>query len=163
MSKFDELCRSFAEARRQYSAYRDEHFRFADRLIRGLIEYFEIPQSQIRYVPTDEEVKTNDQYTLLGAMHLDNDTFWHLGVIITFFDKPDRFPKQPVLFVFRMKQKSDKFIIQNNPQDKEHIIDPNSREDFIRFYDSLFDSINNYFSLQAFLEKEQPEPRRIGF
>jgi hypothetical protein len=163
MSKFDELCKSFEESRRHFEAYRDEHFNFADQLIRGLIEYFEIPQSQIKFRPADGTADRDSNYTMRGAMHLGDDTFWHLGIIITFYEKPDRFPHQPISFDFRMKKKEDKFIIQNKPQDKEHIIDPNSQQDFTQFYDNLFDGIRDYFSFQAFLEKEHTEPRRIGF
>ena len=104
MSKFEELCQSYSDARNKYIRFRDECFDFAAQLIKGFVDYYEIPSEQVKIVPTHEEVKPNTVYSIRGAMNLDDDTYWHLGLILNFYVRPGVSTEQPFLHIFKIKE-----------------------------------------------------------
>ncbi len=104
MSKFEELCNAYAKSRNDYFSYQDESFKFASSLINNFIDYLEVPEEQIKYIPTNIEPVKDMIYTIWGSIHLDKDTFWHLGVLLTLYEKPNIFPHQPIKIEFLFKK-----------------------------------------------------------
>ena len=92
VTKFDELCAAFAESRSKFFKYRDECLGLATKLISGLVQYLEIPRDCVSFVPLDKEPEPDRQYHIIGAMHLDDDTFWHVGVQLRIYEAPNVSP-----------------------------------------------------------------------
>lgn len=167
MSKFEELCRAYAVARKNYFDYRDTCCKFAHTLVSGMIDYFKCPKEQIKFIPLKGEVEPNSSYTVMGAIHLDDDTFWHLGVMLTLYEAPNVFPHQPVLLQLLIKKVDDYFIVKLGTKRQEFTIHEDKPDEFNPFYEFIFVLIkeNHEKGLQRFLGKEQKkeEPRKIGF
>ena len=164
MTKFDELCQAYATSRKNYFDYRNACHDFISRLVKKTIKYLEIPEEQVKLIPLSEEVKDQCDYSISEAMHLDEDTFWHIGIKITLYEQPDIVPHQPVLIWLMVKKNDGSFLVKLGPGSKDFMIRPNEEKDYIHFIDTVFLSIKNSFELelQHFLEGEE-KTRRIGF
>lgn len=165
MSKFEELCQSYSDARNKYIRFRDRCFAFAAQLVKGFVDYYEIPSEQVKFVPSHEDVKPNTEYSLRGSMNLDDDTYWHFGLILNFYVRPGVLPEQSFLYNFKIKEgEGEQFKVRIGDLEEEFVIDPNNSEDFQRFYDFLFSITKKDFEegLQHFLDQEQIT-RIIGF
>lgn len=164
MNGFEEMCAAYARSRVTYFGYREKCFNYMGSLVSEFIRHCGIPEEQIRFVPDNEEPKENTLYSLPGAMHLDEDTFWHVGLRITLYEKPNVFPHQPVLLVICVKEMDGKLLVKvgAKAEAKEvDLTDKNQRETLFR---QMIGTVINFFegSLQEFLEKEAPL-KTIGF
>jgi len=165
MSKFEDLCKSYKISRKKYFSYQNESYDFARNLVQGYIRYLDIPEEQFKFIPLDKEPKAGTNYTIFGAIHLAEDSFWNLGMQITLYSAPNEFPHQPVLIRFKFKKKSENvFVVKISDEDKEHSINIDSDNDFNDFYDYLQAQIQSHFEdgFQKFLEQTAPL-RTIGF
>ncbi len=165
MSKFGELCKSYKTSRDNYFSYRDESVGFARELMDKYIEYLQVPKENFKFVPLDKDPKPDTRYSLFAAIHLNNDSFWHLGLQITIYSALNEFPQQPILVRFMFK-KTDKntFSIKISEQDSGHSICRENESDFSEFFEFLQSQIRDNFEngLQEFLEQSAPI-RTIGF
>lgn len=165
MSKFEDLCNSFEKSRNTYFEYRDESFGFAGELISQYVQYLEIPKEQFKFIPLDEQPAPNTTYSLFGATHLNDDTFWHLGLQITLFSDPNTYPHQPILIRFMFKKsKKDIFVVKISEDDEGHLIERGNSPQYVKFFEFLQKQIRSNFEdgLQEFLEQSAPL-RTIGF
>ncbi len=164
MSKFDELCQANATSRNNYFNYVEECRRFARQLINGLLDNWIVPKGNLRYFPTNEEPDSAKNYTLAGGLHLDDDTYCHLGVEMILDENMQTIPQQAISIIFHIKKQDDgRFIVKVDSADPGHLIDANSASDNQQFYDFLFQLIKDNLEtdLQRFLQSKST--RRIGF
>ncbi|MBU2840921.1 hypothetical protein HF670_15600 [Acidithiobacillus thiooxidans] len=164
MTKFLDLCNSYKISRETYFKYRDRSFLFARELIRRYADYLGIPEEQLRLVPLNEEPNPNKTYSLFDAIHLNDDSFWHLGLQITIFTAPNQYPRQTLLITFLFKETDSGFRILISEDDPGHIINTGNESEFLAFFDFLQDTIQQNFEtgLQRFLDTSAPL-RTIGF
>lgn len=164
MTKFSDLCTSYKTSRETYFEYRNRSYDFASELIRRYVQFLGIPNEQFRFVPLDEVPKPNTTYTLFGAIHLNDDSFWHLGLQITIFTAPNEYPQQPLLIKFLFKEAENGFRILISEDDPGHIIHLGNESEFLAFFDFLQHTIQQSFEtgLQRFLEQSAPL-KTIGF
>ena len=82
MSKFEEICLAYSQARRTFNEYEETCRDFARELVFGMVDYLEWPQDQeITYIPLGEEFDPSNRfYALAGAMRMGDESFWHFGV-----------------------------------------------------------------------------------
>jgi hypothetical protein len=164
MSKFEELCRAYAVSRKNYFDYRDACLNFAKDLVWGMVDYFKCPREQVKFIPLKEDIKPNTIYGLLGAMHLDDDTFWHLGFGLTLYVSPNIFPQETALLRFLVKKVDDCFVVKLGIGGDEFRIHKDQLDELTTFYDYVFEQIEESYEkeLQRFLEQEETS-RKIGF
>lgn len=164
MSKFKELCDAYTLSRKKYFDYWDACAIFATNLVNGVVDYFECPREQISFIPLKETPKPNTTYTLRGAMHLDEDTFWHLGVGLTLYTAPNIFPHERTILPFLIKKVDDNFIVKLGPEGKEFRDSTDKSDRFKEFFDFIFIKIKERYEkgLQKFLEQNETT-RKIGF
>lgn len=165
MSKFDELCGAYKTAQDNYSNYHTACVKFYGTLVSEFVKYLDCPREQVTFLPLDKEPDPGSTYSIPGAMHLDDDTYWHLGFRLTLYISPNTFPHQPILLRLLAKKVDDHFLVKlgkDGPQFKVHENNPKELEPF---FDSLFTAIKEDFEngLQSFLSQGEQEIRRIGF
>ena len=164
MSKFDEMCEAYSTYRREYFEYEDECFKFANKLIVGMVNYFGIPKEQLKLVPALEEPKPNTGYYLKGAMQRD-DAYWHVGVEVILYARPNLRPFYPLLIHLRIRKDDGKFIVKIFKEDPGHRIDMNSDSELEEFYDFVLQAVKDDFrdELQQLQEQRPVRRPRIGF
>ena len=164
MSKFEDLCRAYAISRKSYFDYRDACLKFGTNLVNGMMRYFQCPKEQVQFIPLKEVIPPGLTSNLLGAMHLDDDTFWHFGLGITLYEAPNIFPQETVLLRVLMKKTHGYFIVKLGTRGEEFKIHGDKPDDFTVFYEFVFSQIKESYEkgLQRFLEQEETS-RKIGF
>ena len=168
MSRYEELCNIFAATRRNYLKYVQDIREFATTLIDGLINYIEIAPLDVRFIPLTGEVKPDKNYTLFEAMHLSDDGFWKLGMIMLIYENPAPniiSPHETVLLPILMKKVSDSFLVKLGSEGDEFEIHKNKPKEFKAFYEYVFTQIKKSYQegLQRFIEGEEGTERKIGF
>ena len=164
MTKFDELCKAFARARKDYHEYENSSRKFAGKLVKKLIDHMGIPKDQFKYVPLEGERDKNATYSIAGAMHLDHDAYWNLGICITIYEQPNSYPHQPLLIRLLFKKKDDSYIVKIGPNGDVNNVRLDVEEDYAVFAEFLFNYLKNIYEgrLEKFLEKDIVE-KKIGF
>jgi hypothetical protein len=151
MTKFEEMCAALATGRKNWIDY---HSRCAARyakLVGGFIAYCQIPDSQIKVVPVDQNGVAKDEkgrtYSVPGAMEWNSDNRrWSLGVRLKLRESPNSFPEHPVLLVLYIWEKGEKVFVQYDAGGEEQEIDVDSEKDRAAFYDFIVDRIKTYYS-----------------
>jgi hypothetical protein len=171
MSKYENLCTSHSLACKEYFDYMNECHRFAYDLMNELISYLNIPKERIEYIPTKKEIEENKEYNVIGSMHLDKDTFFHFGVIITFQSSIPLPLTKRFLYKVMLKKEEDRFRLKyNNPESDGFLIDPSDKDSSIVFFEYLYKEMKNYIEngFQRFLNQQddgkfKDELEIIGF
>lgn len=147
MSKFEEICQAYGQARRTFSNYEDTCRDFARDLVFGMIDYFEWPQEQeITYIPLGEELDPNNKfYALAGAMQMDDDSFWHFGVELAIHAPGGSYQKSFVISFF-IKKVGQYFIVKLGPNGREIKIPESQKDNLQPFYEAVFLQIKNFFA-----------------
>ena len=165
MSKFHELSQIYSQSRKRFFDYQSDVHLFADKLTRGLVDYFSIPAQHLKIFPVSGEIKPDTKYSIKEAVLLGDDNFWHLGIQIDLIcNECDTVPAQPILINVGLKQEDGRFIVKISQKENGHKIRPDKEGDFHEFYEYIFQSIKKSMEshLLKFLEKE-PTPCRMGF
>ncbi|MBE0328507.1 hypothetical protein [Klebsiella pneumoniae] len=165
MSKFEEICGAYKVSRDNYHDYRNRSMDFALSLGHKYIQYLGITKENFRWVPEQDSSTEKDGFTIPGAMHLDDDTYWHLGLKIKIFTAPNVFPQQELLIIFKFKEKEEKvFEVMIDNVDKKHDIETWIDASYTVFFNHLQDVILALYQndLNNFLASQQ-ENRKIGF
>lgn len=164
MSKFIELCETFKDSRDEYIVYRDTCYNFMGTLVHKLIDSWQCPEEAITWIPVDKDIEPNTRYSIPGAMTLDEDAWWHLGLVITLYVKPNVFPQEKLLLDICLKKDEDGFILKVAGPDNEFSVHEGNDEECEAFYESVYDIIKGNYKkgLNDFLDGEI-KTRKIGF
>ncbi|ATM05101.1 hypothetical protein [Raoultella planticola] len=165
MSKFEEICAAYKVSRDNFHAYRNRSMDFALSLGHKYIQYLGITKENFRWVPEQDSSTEKEGFTIPGAMHLDDDTYWHLGLKIKIFTAPNVFPQQELLIIFKFKEKEEKvFEVMIDNVDKKHDIEIWIDASYTVFFNHLQEVILAMYQdgLDNFLASQQ-ENRKIGF
>src|SRR5690349_5326877 len=112
MSRFEELCAAYGEFRSRAIAERDGCWNFAIYLMAELKDYLGYP-GDFQFEPVKSKPATGMTYSLPGAMEVDERGSWHLGVLITIYEAPNRFPQFRGLLHLVIKRLSEgSFIVK---------------------------------------------------
>lgn len=165
MTKFEEICAAYKVSQDNFHDYRTRSMNFALSLGHKYIQYLGIAKQNFRWVPEQDSSTEKEGFTIPGAMHLDDDTHWHLGLKIKIFTAPNVFPQQELLIVFKFKEKEAKvFEVMVDGVDKKYDIETYSDASYTVFFNHLQDVILAQYQddLDNFLAS-QKENRTIGF
>lgn len=163
MSKYDKICQSYSEARREFRKYEETCRNFARDIVYGMVDYFEWPQDQeITYIPLGEEIGPNDRfYALSGAMRLDDHAFWHFGVELTVRDIGGA-NATPFLMSFFIKKSGPHFIVKLGPNGREIKIHENKKGELDPFFDAVFVQIVEFFQ-KVYIDSVTNKNKELGF
>lgn len=165
MSKFEEICAAYKVSKENFNSYRKESMDFAGILGRKYIQYLGVDADHFRWVPEAKQDSTGNNFTIPGAMHLDDDTYWHLGLKLRVYSARNVMPQQDVFIVFMFKKVADgEFAIKVRADDKPHTIETDKDASYTVFFNHLQKLILEIYKddLTNFLQSEQ-QSRRIGF
>lgn len=149
MTRFEELCKSYANARKKYFNYEDECMRFGVDMVNGLVKYLECPPEQVNYYPPDKESDPNISYNIHGATILGEDGFWHVGIGIGLYEAPKLRPQENVRSTLLIKKVDDHFIVKYGKESPDEFkICEGKVEDLNEFYDYIFEEIKELYDKQ---------------
>lgn len=164
MTKFEELCGACVVSRQKFINYRDECSDFAVRVVNKLEDYFGMSNPNlVSYVPLDKEPEERLTYTVSAAIHLNEDSYWHFGVMLKFYDlsHDDNINMSDLIKLkIKIKKVDNHFVLKFGDKHEKFLIERD--EDLIPFYDLVYREIKDYFdnNLEKFLNGEKPS---LGF
>ena len=149
MTKFEELCESYASARKKFFNYEDECMEFGVKIVDGLKKYLECPSEQINYYPPDKESDPNVSYNIQGATKLGEDGFWHVGIGIGLYEAPTVRPQENVRSRFLIKKDDGHFVVKYGKESHDEFrVCEDKEEDLEKFYDHIFEEIKELYDHQ---------------
>jgi hypothetical protein len=167
MSKFEELCEAFTKARNLFKEYEDECKVFARELWDKLIEYYEIPLSNISLHNVDA-YGTPDKITGFDdlVLALREDGFFEFGVGFTLFETPKTFPYPHFTIVLPLNISIDRngvYKARYGEAGKEFILDRTKDDAYQIFLDEMFKLIKSEYEDGLSNMRLQNTFRTIGF
>jgi hypothetical protein len=146
MSKFDEMCKAFADARNGWIQYRDRCWQHISTLSTGFVKYCDIPKGHFAFVPA-KGAEPEKEYTPLDAIQFDSDAYWHLGWRITLCESPNTFPYQSVVVRLALRESgAGRVMVKRAWEQEAHEIDLKNESECQTFYDSVIQRIKEYFA-----------------
>ncbi len=166
MTKFEELCAAFKDAQSGFEKYRDDCHEFAVELWNRMIEYFQIPPSQLSlYRVNEQEEFEATSPPMFNALTLREDAYWQVGFGITLYEAQNTYPQETVIVGLLIRRENgSNFMVKLWGQEEEYAIDRSKPEDFNHFFEHLHNTIRESYQqgLQTFLDQETTI-RKIGF
>jgi len=166
MTKFEALCETYKNARSEFKNYRDDCHHFAYDLWKGVIEYFQIPFSQLSYFKLNEEGEYESiPAPLFNTMFLRPNSYWECAFGINVYEGKDVFPQETIILgMLFKKNKDNKFLVKLIEYEEEFEIVEGNQADYQKFYDYLFNQMSKSYTsgLQTFLDQDVTQ-RNIGF
>jgi hypothetical protein len=149
MTRFEELCQSFANARKRYFNYENECMDFGEKMVDGLVEYLECPPEQVNYYPPDKESDPNVSYNIHGASMLGEDGFWHVGIGIGIYEAPNVRPQENVRSTLLIKKENGCFTVKYGKESSDEFrICEDDEEDLEKFYGHVFEEVKELYDKQ---------------
>jgi hypothetical protein len=112
LSKSDELCRAFKISMNDRIANRDQSCYFIRDLIAGFIRHLQIPQNLVEFLPPPNGQESARTYTLPGAIRMQSNGFWHVRIRLSLHETRPKYPRRPVLLLFRIKKEDHGFRVK---------------------------------------------------
>ncbi|HEX7468754.1 MAG TPA: hypothetical protein VF324_09255 [Methanobacterium sp.] len=161
MTKFEELCKIYTKAEKDFSNYRWKCIDFAVAIGDGVADYLECDKEDIQYylvsnlgqpggTAPPKETHPRD------ALFLENDTLWHYGMGINLYLEDIKNPAMSYIFDVALKGEKDSFMVEFPKQQKKFNINPSKPKDLQPMYEFIFDEIKNRFEneLEKFLKHQ---------
>lgn len=164
MTKYEQICRSYRAARREFKNYEETCRNFARDIVYGMIEYFEWPEGEeITYIPVGEEFGPNDRfYALAGAMRLAEDAFYHFAVELTARETPGGGQSTPFLLTFFIKKKGPHFIVKLGAGGREIRIHEEKKNELDPFFEAVFLQVVDFFN-KGYIDAVTNQSDGFGF
>lgn len=163
MSKFDEMCKAFSDARNGWTEYRDRSLQYVSILSTGFIKHCGIPQGHFAFVPA-KNAEPGRQYSPLEAIQFDSDGYWHVGWRITLCEAPNIFPHQSVHVTFAFRESGSSTVaIKRGWEQQTQELDLNDEAQRLVFFDGIVQRIKDYFGRNPQGIDTDARADRIGF
>lgn len=165
MSRFQDVKKAFAGARKKYDGYYSQCAYFASAFSRALIDRFEWPRELVAW----ERPGAGPVAHVEDALFLEEDTFWHLGLCLRLQDGAP--PGDDIRIALRFKKAGDRYLMELFPGIEFEVQEPTA-EQFQPVLDALFEEIVMHYDrgLDLFLENRAgklrvpfavPEPKPL--
>jgi hypothetical protein len=165
MSRYQDVRKAYAAARKKYDGYFSQCAYFAGAFSRALLDGFGWPRELVTW----ERPGVGAVAHVEDALVLEEDTYWHLGLSLRLSE--DAPPAEALRIALRFKRAGDRYLVELFPGVEFDVTEP-SVEAFQPVLDALFEEITTYYDrgLDLFLENRAaklrlpyspPEPKPI--
>jgi len=165
MSRFQDVKKAFAAARKRYDGYYSQCAYFASAFSRALIDRFEWPRELVTW----ERPGAGPVAHVEDALVLEEDTFWHMGLRLRLQEQAPA--SDDIRIALRFKKSSDHYLLELFPGVEFEVREPTA-EQFQQVLDTLFEEIAMHYDrgLELFLENRAgklripfavPEPKPL--
>lgn len=165
MARYEEIVNAFWESHEGYFNKSNEVSTFAADVLNKFLNYLEAPPEAVKVRPMSGEYDSNEEYTTFGALTMEEDARWHIGVLLTLI-KPNVITPRPtslIHLIFREKPYGSGIYEVRLDEGKDTFLLDGTEESHTRFFDYLYDVIYRFYHkrLERFLGKDRIE--KIGF
>jgi hypothetical protein len=145
MSRFQDVKKAFADARKKYDGYYSQCAYFAGAFSRALVDGFGWPRELVQW----ERPGAGPVTRVEDALVLDGDTFWHCGLRL----RLEPAQGDALALALRFKRAGDRFLFELFPGVEFDVREP-TPDEFQPVLDALYDAIATHYErgLDLFLE-----------
>ena len=165
MSRFQDVKKAFAVARKNYDGYYSQCAYFAGAFSRALIDGFGWPRELVTW----ERPGAGPVAHVEDALVLEEDTFWHLGLLLRLAE--DAGEDDALRIALRFKRAGDRYLLELFPGVEFDVAEPTGVA-FQPALDALYEEIALHYErgLELFLENRAgklripffpPEPKPL--
>jgi len=103
MTRFLQLCEAFGYSKRQFDEYKVNVSLLVGEFLQGFRAYLQAPEGMVNLMATKGYLNGRKMPGPTGALFLDNDTYWHFGVVVDLYKEDDEFPYELARCFMRIK------------------------------------------------------------
>ena len=150
-TRYGELSHAFEDARKRFSDYRSDCVFFAATFARGLTEFMQGPRDLVSFEPVAGLRQGDGPVEVQEAMHLDEDTYWHFGVLMRVAGGKGG---DVLRFQVRFKKIEKRWVISLFGHEDFELTEPTPAA-LQPVYEELFTSVRKHYEdgLRLFLDK----------
>jgi hypothetical protein len=154
MSKFDEMCYAYEEAKKKWAEYHARSQKQISTLSTGFVKYCEIPQGSFSFVPA-EGGKVDQHYTPLDAIKYEEDGYWHFGWRM-------KLPHSIMTAILLKEIEPDVVSVRCGWEKQDRLIDLRDEKQCQEFYDVVVQRIKDFYKRTQDIGKAD-RPGKLGF
>src|SRR6516162_4178065 len=106
MSRFQDVNKAFAAARKKYDGYYSQCAYFAGAFSRALVDVFGRPRELVTW----ERPGAGPVAHVEDALMLEEDSYWHLGLLLRLAE--DARPEDTLRIALRFKRAGDRYLLE---------------------------------------------------
>ena len=165
MSKYSELCESFASAYVNYRKYESDCNELALVLWKYMVDYFEIPQEQITLYRINELGEFEPcAFPMLNAMLLREDAFFEIGIGLTLYQTMNDFPHETIILPIHFSIDTEGFYkTRLGEEGKIYVVEISKVESFDEFFHGIYENIVQSYKTGLSDLRSKNTFRKIGF
>jgi hypothetical protein len=152
MTKYEEMCSAFVEARDQAIPYQARCIADMKSLVQGFVAHCAIPDSQIAVVKRSGE---HTPVSLPEALEIDDDAYWYLALRLTLAERPGVYPERMFLMQLGLREQAGKLSVKIGPHGIPRTLDLADSTQRTDFYEAIVAHIVGYFQkgIRGLLDK----------
>jgi hypothetical protein len=165
MSRFQDVKKAFAFARKKYDGYYSQCAYFAGAFSRALVDGFGWPRELVTW----ERPGAGPVAHVEDALVLEEDSYWHLGLVLRLSEEAG--PEDALRIALRFKRAGDRYLLELFPGVEFDVAEPTAAA-FQPVLDALYEEITMHYErgLDLFLENRAgklrlpfspPEPKPL--
>lgn len=140
MTKYDEMAEAARSAISKWTEWEMRCFRHMAQFVTGFVNYCQIPAGMFSLLPLDKEPKQGTLYSVVGASHLGEDGYWHIGLCIT------TAPLKVILIQLGLTEHADKITVKLGVEGKPCQVDLNDEKQCHAIYEEIVQDVKKYYS-----------------
>lgn len=154
MSRFQDVKKAYAEARKKYDGYYSQCAYFAGAFSRALVDGFGWPRELVVWERPGEGPVAHVE----DALVLEEDTYWHLGLLLRLAEEAG--PADALRIALRFKRAGDRYLVELFPGVEFDVREPTATA-FQPVLDALYEEIATHYDrgLDLFLENRAAKLR----
>ena len=156
MSKYEGMSQAANDFRERWSDHEQRCIQAAIKFTKGFSEYCSIPNNGMSFVPiSDEERQPGTHYSLVGAMKLKEDLWWHVGLVISLSSG------HRVLQELCFSEDKEETIIRLGPKESQQRLNFDDPIKLHNLYEALVNKVLRFFSADP--RDRTTSPGKVGF
>jgi hypothetical protein len=160
MTKFEEMCKAFADARKYWFAYRDRSYANITTLVAEFLKYSGLPRENVRYGTPGK--KLDGDRPIPAVVEFNSDTgYWEVDVYVTLYEAPNIYPHHEIRFKLSLCESGDKVLAKLGWEEKPRQIDVANQSQRDDLYSCIVDHIREFFERRPQVQEVKGTP--IGF
>jgi hypothetical protein len=155
MSKYDEMCKAYGDAKKVWMEYYNRGMQQVSALTTGFIKYCEIPPGSFSFVPA-KDPDANSSYTPITAIRFGDDGYWHIGWRISL-------PHPVLVTVFLREIEADNISVRCGWEKQDRILDLKDESQCRAFYEVVIHRITEFYKRSAEDTGKPVRTDKLGF
>jgi hypothetical protein len=144
VTKFEEMCKAFTDARTYWFAYRDRSSANLAILASEFLKYCDLPRGNVRYGTPGKELEGD--MPIPAVVEFDPNTgYWQVNIYVTLYEAPNIYPHHQTRFRLALCESDNKTLVKLGWEKKPREIDVTDKGQRDEFYADIVVHFKQFF------------------